>query len=118
MTSPQTLPIILSTRSPHYQIPAEKYLIPSSWKRFQLSQLINKVLGLPQPVPFDFVVDGEILRSSLQDWVRERETKGESRAGGEETLEIEYIESVLPPQHVSSFEHDDWVSSVSVGKPG
>jgi ribosome biogenesis protein YTM1 len=109
-TTLQTLPIILTTRSPTYSI-------PSSWKRFQLSQLINKVLALPSPVPFDFVVDGEILRSSLAEWVKEREGKGESR-GTEETLEIEYIESVLPPQHVSSFEHDDWVSSVSVGKPG
>jgi ribosome biogenesis protein YTM1 len=116
-TTLQTLPIILTTRSPTYSIPTEKYLIPSSWKRFQLSQLINKVLALPSPVPFDFVVDGEILRSSLAEWVKERECKGESR-GTEETLEIEYIESVLPPQHVSSFEHDDWVSSVSVGKPG
>ena len=31
----------------------------------------------------------------------------------EETLEIEYIESVMPPQKMSDFPHEDWVSSVS-----
>lgn len=31
----------------------------------------------------------------------------------EETLEIEYIESILPPQKMSDLPHDDWVSSVS-----
>ncbi|PFH48419.1 hypothetical protein AMATHDRAFT_81797 [Amanita thiersii Skay4041] len=36
----------------------------------------------------------------------------------EETLEIEYIESVLPPQKLSEFPHDDWVSSISCQIPG
>ena len=31
----------------------------------------------------------------------------------EETLEVEYIESVMPPQKMSDIPHDDWVSSVS-----
>ncbi len=31
----------------------------------------------------------------------------------EETLEIEYIESLLPPQKMSDQPHEDWVSSVS-----
>lgn len=32
---------------------------------------------------------------------------------GEETMEIEYIQSVLPPQKVASIPHEDWVSDVS-----
>lgn len=36
----------------------------------------------------------------------------------EETLAIEYIESVLPPQKMSELPHDDWVSSVSCKLPG
>lgn len=36
----------------------------------------------------------------------------------EETVEIEYIESVMPPQKMSSVPHEDWVSSVSCGRQG
>ena len=31
----------------------------------------------------------------------------------EETLEIEYIESILPPQKMADLPHKEWVSSVS-----
>lgn len=36
----------------------------------------------------------------------------------EETLEIEYFESVMPPQRMSTIPHEDWVSSVSCQLPG
>lgn len=112
-----TLPVRLTTRSPKYIIPADAFILPSQWRRFQLSALVNKILD-PQglaaaPVPFDFVVEGELLRGSLQAWVDER------RGGKtEEVLELEFIESVLPPQHLSSYEHDDWISDVSVQREG
>ncbi|CAL1710359.1 unnamed protein product [Somion occarium] len=82
-------------------------MIPASWKRYQLSQLVNKALSLPKPIPFDFLVRGEILRTTLGEWCAE---KG---IGEEETLEIEYFESIMPPQRMSSLPHEDWVSSVS-----
>jgi ribosome biogenesis protein YTM1 len=47
-------------------------MIPSTWRRFQLSQLINKALSLPKHVPFDFLVRGEILRVSLREWCVEK----------------------------------------------
>ena len=109
------LPVRLSTRSAVYAIPPDQYMIPSHWKRFQLSQLINKVLDTAAPVPFDFVIDGEILRGGLGDWVK---SKGTGQEGGETVLDIEYIESILPPSHVASYEHDDWVSAVDVKKKG
>lgn len=40
-------------------------MVPSDWKRFQLSELINKVLENEQAIPFDFLVGDELLRSSL-----------------------------------------------------
>lgn len=86
-------------------------MIPAIWKRYQLSQLVNKALSLTQPVPFDFLVKGEILRTSLVEWC------ADNGIGEEETLEIEYIESVLPPQKMSEFPHDDWVSCVSCKLP-
>ncbi|KAG9043803.1 ribosome biogenesis protein ytm1 [Tulasnella sp. UAMH 9824] len=107
----KTHPVVLATRT-QYAIPTEKYMIPATWRRFHLSQLINKVLALPQPVPFDFIVNGEMLRVSLGDWCLARGIEEE------ETLEIEYIESVLPPERVSSMPHPDWVSSISCEQKG
>lgn len=34
----------LTTKDSAYSIPATKFLVPSSWRRFHLSELINKVL--------------------------------------------------------------------------
>nr|GAT61279.1 microtubule binding protein [Mycena chlorophos] len=82
-------------------------MIPTAWSRYQLSQLVNKALSLPKPVPFDFLLRGDILRSSLADWCTQ------NGVGEEETLEIEYIESVLPPQKMADLPHDEWVSAVS-----
>ncbi|KAJ7063049.1 ribosome biogenesis protein YTM1 [Mycena amicta] len=99
-------PAIFTTQTP-YPLPPQSFTIPTTWSRYQLSQLVNKALSLPKPVPFDFLLRGDILRTSLADWC----TK--NAVGEEETLEIEYIESVLPPQKMADLPHDDWVTSVS-----
>ncbi|KAG2102879.1 ribosome biogenesis protein YTM1 [Suillus discolor] len=103
-------PVVFTTQTP-YTLPSQKFMIPLDWKRYQLSQLINKALDLPKPIPFDFLVHGEILRTSLLEW---RTEKG---VGEEDTLEIEYFESVMPPQRMSELPHEDWVSSVSCRIP-
>ncbi|CAE6409635.1 unnamed protein product [Rhizoctonia solani] len=102
----RTHPVILTTRTA-YAIPSSKYMIPTSWARYHLSQLINKVLSSAQPIPFDFLVNGELLTGSLAEWCNEH------NVGEEETLEIEYIESVLPPEALSSQETEDWMTSIS-----
>ncbi|KAH7103739.1 WD40 repeat-like protein [Auriculariales sp. MPI-PUGE-AT-0066] len=109
-TSQQQQPVLFSTRT-EYAIPTQPYMLPSSWRRFQLSQLINRVLSLPQPVPFDFLVRGELLRGSLAEWCAER------GIGEEETLEIEYFEATVPPQRAATLPHDDWVASIDCRQP-
>jgi len=104
------LTAVFKTKS-QYVLPPKKFMIPSSWARYHLSQLINKVLELSTPVPFDFLINGQVLRGSLAQWCTEKGVTAE------ESLEIEYVESMLPPQHVSSIEQDDWVSSVSCRIP-
>ncbi|KAL4071851.1 WD40 repeat-like protein [Scleroderma citrinum] len=99
-------PVVFTTKTP-YSLPSQKFMIPLDWSRYQLSQLINKALSLPKPIPFDFLIHGEILRTTLEKW------RAEKGIGEEETLEIEYFESVLPPQRMSALPHEDWVSSVS-----
>ncbi|KAF7304763.1 Microtubule binding protein [Mycena kentingensis (nom. inval.)] len=95
------------TTQTSYPLPPQSFFIPTSWSRYQLSQLVNKALSLQKPVPFDFLLRGDILKTSLAEWC----TK--NGVGEEETLEIEYIESVLPPQKMADLPHDEWVTSVS-----
>ena len=63
-------PAIFTTQTLHV-LPAQKYMIPTTWRRYQLSQLINKVLSLPQPIPFDFLIKGEVVRASIGEWCAE-----------------------------------------------
>ena len=117
-TANRQLPINLFTRSAQHAIPPSTYFIPAAWRRYQLSELINKVLKQDsehggRPVPFDFVVEGEVLRGSLDAWVKA------NRGGDEESvINVEYMESVLPPKEEARFEQEDWVSGLSLARSG
>ena len=65
-----TIPVRLVSRTDAYAVPSSKFMIPSDWRRFQLSELINKVCGNEQAIPFDFIVNEELLRTSLGEWTK------------------------------------------------
>ncbi|KJA13423.1 hypothetical protein HYPSUDRAFT_209562 [Hypholoma sublateritium FD-334 SS-4] len=67
--------------------------------------LINKALLLEKPVSFDFLVKGELLHTALNQWCVD------NGVGEEETLEIEYIESNVPPQKRYDFPHESWMAA-------
>ncbi|GAA5907059.1 hypothetical protein JCM6882_005158 [Rhodosporidiobolus microsporus] len=104
--------IRLSTKDAAYQIPPAKFLVPASWRRFHLSELINKVLENDSPIPFDFLIDQTLLRSSLGAYCAATGTSEEV------VLEVEFLPSTLPPQLESTQPSEDWVSDVSVSVRG
>ncbi|BGP15196.1 hypothetical protein JCM10213_000854 [Rhodosporidiobolus nylandii] len=104
--------IRLSTKDAAYQIPPAKFLVPASWRRFHLSELINKVLENDSPIPFDFLIDQTLLRSSLGAYCA---ATGMSE---EVVLDVEFLPSTLPPQLESTQPSEDWVSDVSVAVRG
>ncbi|GAA6012123.1 hypothetical protein JCM10207_005137 [Rhodosporidiobolus poonsookiae] len=104
--------IRLSTKDAAYQIPPAKFLVPASWRRFHLSELINKVLENESPIPFDFLIDQTLLRSSLGAYCAATGTSEEV------VLEVEFLPSTLPPQLESTQPSEDWVSDVSVAVRG
>lgn len=81
---------------------------PISLKRYGLSEIVNHLLKNDAPVPFDFLIEGELLRSSLQEYLTK---KGLS---SEVSLNVEYTRAVLPPSYLASFNNEDWVSSIDV----
>lgn len=81
---------------------------PAELRRYQLSTLVNRLLETDQPIPFEFLINGQYLRTSIDEFLTANGISAET------TLNIEYVRALIPPGHVASFEHDDWVSSVDV----
>ncbi|GAA5965099.1 hypothetical protein JCM3765_004856 [Sporobolomyces pararoseus] len=104
--------IRLSTKDSAYSIPPAKFLVPASWRRYQLSELINKVLENDSPIPFDFLIDQTLLRTSLGSYCQQTNTSEEI------VLDVEFLPSTLPPQLDSTVPAEDWVSDVDLNVPG
>lgn len=77
--------------------------------RHKLSTLVNDLLHRDENrIPFDILINGEFLRTSIDEFLTKNGINAES------TLEVEYTRALVPPLNVTSFEHDDWVSAVDV----
>ena len=70
--------------------------------------MINALLQTEKPIPFEFIINGTFLRTSLEDYLTANGISTET------TLPVEYVRAVIPPLYLASFEHDAWVSSVDV----
>ncbi|KJE96988.1 WD repeat domain-containing protein [Capsaspora owczarzaki ATCC 30864] len=95
------------TSDKRYTVTDKPFAVPTRLKRYGLSEVINHLLGLASPRPFDFLIDGQFLRTSLDKYIAEHALSRET------ILEIEYCEAVPPPAPLHSYEHEDWVSSIS-----
>ncbi|CCD24907.1 Ytm1p NDAI_0E00910 [Naumovozyma dairenensis CBS 421] len=84
--------------------------VPITLKRYGLSEIVNHILESPTPIPFDFLVDGELLRTSLQEYLTKKGLSSEN------SLNLEYTRAVLPPSFLSSFNNEDWISSLDVSR--
>lgn len=89
---------------------------PVSLKRFGLSEIVNYLLVQQNKrteasaVPFDFLINNEILSTSLEEYLTSKGLLNEV------LLTLEYKKSTLPPLFLSSFNNDDWISSISIIK--
>ncbi|CAA6657396.1 unnamed protein product [Spirodela intermedia] len=95
---------------PPLKVAARSVAVPSNLTRMGLSEIVNHILSVGdsdhQPQPFDFLVDGELVRMPLEQFLL---AKGIS---AEKVLEIEYIKAVIPRKQDDPCPHDDWVSAV------
>lgn len=66
------------------------------------------MLDTQAPIPFDFLINGTFLRTTIEEYLTANGLSSEN------TLNLQYVRSLIPPLFEASFEHDDWVSSVDV----
>ena len=59
--------------------------LPIRFSRYELSKLVNEALGLEKPIPFDFIVDGKLLRVSLSEYMSEHGISSET------VVNLEYV---------------------------
>lgn len=92
-----------------YVVPGIPIAIPARLSRLGLSEVVNTLLeDLETPVPFDFIISGDLLRSSVADHLA---AKGVST---EDVIVVEYIFLPSKPEEDDAIPHEDWVSGVSV----
>ncbi|KAI8989357.1 WD40-repeat-containing domain protein [Pilobolus umbonatus] len=94
------------TQQAEYAVSDSAILVPSNIKKQGLSEIINSLLETDKPIPFDFLIDGQLLRTSIVDYLNS------TNLSTENLLTIEYVESMLPPVPLTAYQHDDWISSV------
>ncbi|CAL9186965.1 ribosome biogenesis protein WDR12 homolog isoform X2 [Musa acuminata AAA Group] len=100
---------------PPLRVPSAPLAVPSNLTRMGLSEIVNLLLenasAEHETQPFDFLIDGELVRLPLEEFLL---AKGIS---AEKVLEIEYIKAVAPRKQQDPRLHDDWVSSVDGSNP-
>ncbi|PSN60399.1 microtubule-associated protein [Corynespora cassiicola Philippines] len=104
------VPIRLTTRDAEIQLEEDPgtLLVQTTLNRYKLSSLVNDLLHREKPIPFDILINGQFLRTSIDEFLTQNGISAET------TLNIEYTRALVPPLNVTSFEHDDWVSAVDV----
>ncbi|KAI9294659.1 WD40 repeat-like protein [Neoconidiobolus thromboides FSU 785] len=102
----------LFTRNEKYPLPDAPLFLPTNLKRYGLSEIVNHLLALERPVPFEFLYQGDFIKSSLSTFMSIKNLSTEA------LLEIEVIESTLPPSQLNDYKHDDWVSSINISSQG
>jgi ribosome biogenesis protein YTM1 len=75
--------------------------LPTRCRHLPQAQRIQCIAADPAR-PFDFIVDGELVRKSLDKHLLEHNISPEA------VVEVEYVPAVAPPEPKSSIPHDDW----------
>jgi ribosome biogenesis protein YTM1 len=97
------------TKQKQYAVTDAPTLVPVSLKRYGLSEIVNHLLGTSDaPTPFEFFIQGNVLRTSLGDYLKQ------AGLSTEHVLELEYAATVRPPTQLGSIPHDDWIGAVDM----
>lgn len=99
------------TKDAAIRVTETPFAVPARLNRQGLSQVVNHLLNSAAPRPFDFLVDGLFLRSSLDKFLQQHSLSEEA------LLTLEYVEALPQPEKQREASHPDWVSAVAAA-PG
>lgn len=90
-----------------YQVPEDQLVVPAALARYGLSEVVNRLLSLERPVPFDFLVDGEFLRTTVAGYMEAH------KLSSEKVLRLEYVFALSEPEQSEVDQVPDWISGVA-----
>ena len=96
------------TKNEAIRVTETPFAVPTRLNRQGLSQVVNHLLNTSENRPFDFLIDGLFLRSSLEKYMRQNMVSEES------VLTLEYVEAMPEPKKENQSNHPDWVSAVAL----
>jgi len=91
----------------NFHVPEDDLVVPSSLARYGLSEIVNRLLSFDEPRPFDFLVNGEFLRTSLLEYLEAK------KLSSEKVLQIEYTMALSEPEMKDIDQVPDWISGVA-----
>ena len=94
------------TKLAKYRVSEAPVEIPTRLTRRGLSNVVNMLLSLDPPQPFDFLVDHTLIRESLAHYMAEHSLSTE------DVITVEYILLPSSPELSDDTPQDDWVSAV------
>lgn len=102
------------THLKRYTLQETPFSLPTSAGCLELNSLLTGLLfgedvKAKEALKFDFLVNGELLRTTLTELIDVKQLSTES------VIEIEYTLKEDVPQKCQSLLHNDWISSIDVG---
>jgi ribosome biogenesis protein YTM1 len=100
------------TKLAQFRVSEAPVEIPTRLTRRGLSNVVNMLLSLDPPQPFDFLIDHTLIRESLAHYMAEHSLSTE------DVITIEYILLPSSPELSDDTPQDDWVSAVCMRVAG
>jgi len=111
--APEKVRVRLWTTHARYAVTDAPLAVPVNLGRYGLSEIVNHLLGTEaEPQPFDFIVNGTLVRGSL------RKLFAEQRVSTEEVVAVEYVPAVSLSGESESVEVPAWVGCLDTRTDG
>ena len=102
----------LVTKLKKFKVQETPFSLPTAAGCMELNSLLLTLLYGEEKhqndLKFDFLINGEFLRSSLKEFIEVKNLSTESE------VEIEYILKEDEPQLAQTLQHDDWISAIDI----
>ncbi|KAF5288979.1 hypothetical protein FQA39_LY03858 [Lamprigera yunnana] len=106
------LQIRFITKQEIYAVPSAPFAVPQQISNTQLNALLNELikesLETTAPIEFDFLIEGQLLRLTLLEHIKDFNISTET------TIDVEYIQRTAAPEPENALSHDDWVAGIKV----
>jgi ribosome biogenesis protein YTM1 len=110
MEESRQIQIKLRTTEDQFAVPDATLSVPLNIGPERLNSLVKSLLTHLDSIPeFDFFLYDDLLRTSLVDFIQDRDD-----ISSEHVLELLYLEQKAAPEPQDSVNHDDWVAGVDV----